>query len=77
MDAVENYEQAVKELEEIVSALEKGDIPLEKSLELFQRGVALIKYCTGKLDETEKQILQIVEQDGECSEIPWEPEAQK
>ncbi|HAA24903.1 MAG TPA: exodeoxyribonuclease VII small subunit [Ruminiclostridium sp.] len=77
MDAAENYEQAVKELEEIVSTLEKGDIPLEKSLELFQRGVALIKYCTGKLDETEKQILQIVEKDGVSSEIPWEPEAQK
>ena len=77
MDAAENYEQAVKELEEIVSTLEKGDIPLEKSLELFQRGVALIKYCTGKLDETEKQILQIVEKDGVSSEIPWDPEAQK
>jgi exodeoxyribonuclease VII small subunit len=77
MDAAEKYEQAVKELEEIVSTLEKGDIPLEKSLELFQRGVALIKYCTGKLDETEKQILQIVEKDGVSSEIPWEPEAQK
>jgi len=77
MDVAENYEQAVKELEEIVSSLEKGDIPLEKSLELFQRGVALSKYCTGKLDETEKQILKIVEEDGICSETPWEPEAQK
>jgi len=77
MDVAENYEQAVKELEEIVSSLEKGDIPLEKSLELFQRGVALTKYCTEKLDETEKQILKIVDEDGTCDEIPWEPEAQK
>jgi exodeoxyribonuclease VII small subunit len=77
MDAAQNYEQALKELEEIVGALEKGDIPLEKSLELFQRGVELTKYCTGKLDETEKQILKIVEEDGVSSEVPWEPEAQK
>jgi exodeoxyribonuclease VII small subunit len=77
MDVAENYEQAVKELEEIVSSLEKGDIPLEKSLELFQRGVILTKYCTEKLDETEKQILKMVEEDGVCNEIPWEPEEQK
>ena len=76
MDAAQNYEQAIKELEEIVGALEKGDIPLEKSLELFQR-VELTKYCTGKLDETEKQILKIVEEDGVSSEMSWEPEAQK
>lgn len=71
------YEDAVKQLEEIVALLEKGDIPLEKSLELFQRGVALSAFCTRKLDETEKQIVRLLEDDGECKEEDWKMEAQK
>ncbi len=66
------YEDAVKQLEEIVALLEKGDISLEKSLELFQKGVALSAFCTGKLDETEKQIIRLIEEKGECREENWE-----
>ena len=72
-----NYEDAVKQLEEIVQLLEKGDLPLEKSLELFQKGVALSAYCSRKLDETEKKILRLMEENGECKEEIWTPEAQK
>ncbi len=71
------YEDAVKQLEEIVAQLEKGDISLEKSLELFQKGVALSAFCTRKLDETEKQIIRLVEDKGECKEENWMTEAQK
>lgn len=63
-----NYEDAVKKLNEIVQLLEKGDIPLEKSLELFQKGVSLSAYCTKKLDEIEKKIVQLVEDGNECKE---------
>lgn len=72
-----SYEEAVKQLEEIVALLEKGDISLEKSLELFQKGVALSAFCTKKLDETEKQILRLVEEKGECREENFIMEAQK
>ncbi|HZK27880.1 MAG TPA: exodeoxyribonuclease VII small subunit [Thermoclostridium sp.] len=63
-----NYEDAVKQLNEIVQLLEKGDISLDKSLELFQKGVSLSAYCTKKLDEIEKKIVQLVEVDNECKE---------
>lgn len=69
-----SYEEAVKQLEEIVQLLEKGDISLEKSLELFQKGVELSAYCTKKLDETEKKIVKLIDADGECREEPFIPE---
>ena len=65
-----SYEEAVKQLEELVQLLEKGDIPLEKSLELFQKGVALSAYCTKKLDETEKKILKMIDENSEYREEP-------
>ena len=63
-----NYEDAVKQLNEIVQLLEKGDISLDKSLGLFQKGVSLSAYCTKKLDEIEKKIVQLVEVGNECKE---------
>lgn len=72
-----SYEDAVKELEEIVQLLEKGDLPLDKSLELFQKGVALSSYCSRKLDETEKQIIKLVEAGGGYGEEAWTREEQK
>lgn len=77
MEAGLSYEDAVKQLEEIVQLLEKGDLPLDKSLELFQKGVMLSSYCSRKLDETEKQIIKLMEKDGGCSEEEWTPEEQK
>lgn len=71
-----SYEEAVKQLEEIVQLLEKGDISLEKSLELFQKGVSLSAYCTKKLDETEKRIVKLIEENGECKEEPLILEAE-
>ncbi|MBP7176871.1 MAG: exodeoxyribonuclease VII small subunit [Thermoclostridium sp.] len=72
METELKYEDAVKQLEEIIALLEKGDISLEKSLELFQKGVSLSAFCTGKLDETEKQIIRLIEENGECWEENWE-----
>ena len=66
------YEDAVKQLEEIIALLEKGDISLEKSLKLFQKGEAMSAFCTGRLDETEKQIIRLIEEKGECREENWE-----
>jgi exodeoxyribonuclease VII small subunit len=77
MDLDLKYEDAVKQLEEIVALLEKGDLALEKSLELFQKGVALSAFCSRKLDETEKQIVRLMEDNGQCKEEIWIVEAQK
>ena len=55
------FEQAFAELEESVRALERGDLPLEESLALFERGQQLAAYCGKLLDSAELKIEQIEE----------------
>ena len=55
------FEQAFAELEESVRALERGDLPLEESLALFERGQQLAVYCGKMLDNAELKIEQIEE----------------
>lgn len=52
-----SFEQAAAKIEEIVRLLEKGDCPLDKSLTLFEEGVALIKTCSVMLDNAELKII--------------------
>ena len=58
-----NYEQALAELESIVSALESGDNPLEKTLALFERGQLLAQHCSRLLEQAELKIQQISGED--------------
>jgi exodeoxyribonuclease VII small subunit len=51
-----NYEEAVIRLEEIVAKLEAGDLSLDESLTLFEEGIGLAKYCSGKLDAAEGKL---------------------
>ncbi|MBP7689493.1 MAG: exodeoxyribonuclease VII small subunit [Thermoflexales bacterium] len=55
------FEQAFAELEESVRALERGELPLEESLVLFERGQQLAAYCGKLLDNAELKIEQIEE----------------
>jgi exodeoxyribonuclease VII small subunit len=55
------FEQAFAELEESVRILERGDLPLEESLALYERGQELAGYCAKLLDEAELKIAQIEE----------------
>ena len=55
------FEQAMKRLEEIVTALEKGDAPLEESLALFQEGTKLIGSCNKALDQAQQQLKLLVQ----------------
>ncbi|MGG3574824.1 exodeoxyribonuclease VII small subunit [Bacillus gobiensis] len=61
------FEQAMKELEEIVGKLEEGDVPLEKAIEYFQEGMTLSKLCHTKLQTVEKQMDSILKEDGELA----------
>jgi exodeoxyribonuclease VII small subunit len=54
--AIKDFEAAIAELETIVRKLEEGDLPLEKSLELYERGVQLSRFCHTRLEEAEKRI---------------------
>jgi exodeoxyribonuclease VII small subunit len=69
------FEQGLEELKAIVQALEKGDLPLEESLLLFEKGVSLVAFCTRKLDEVEKKVeLLVRDQGGLLGTRPFEPQ---
>jgi exodeoxyribonuclease VII small subunit len=53
---IKDFEAAITELESIVKKLEDGDLTLEQSLELYERGVTLSRYCHGRLEEAERRI---------------------
>ncbi len=55
-----NYEKSLKRLEEIVSVLEEGGQPLEKTLELFSEGTALLNSCSKYLDNAEQKIINLM-----------------
>ncbi len=59
-----SFEEALSRLEEIVRLLESGESPLDKSLELFEEGVKLVKLCSTKLDEAEQKITILVKKRG-------------
>lgn len=64
-----NFEDALMELQNIVSSLEKGELPLDDALDIFKKGVELTKYCNKKLDDAQKKISILIEKEnGELSE---------
>jgi len=56
----ESFEQLFRELETTIAKLEAGDLPLDESLALFQRGMELAKQCGGLLDAAELRIKELV-----------------
>ncbi|HSE42568.1 MAG TPA: exodeoxyribonuclease VII small subunit [Acidobacteriota bacterium] len=70
-----SFEAALKELEGIVKQLETGEAKLEESLQLFERGIRLSRFCSQKLEEAEKKIEMLVKDSrGEYTTVPLEPE---
>ena len=54
------FEESMNRLEQIVRAMERGDVPLEESLKLFQEGTELVQTCTKLLDEAQLQIKKVM-----------------
>ncbi len=70
-----NFEQSIKELEDIVKQLERGELSLDESLDFFQKGVELSKVCSKMLDEAEQRInILVKDKNGEVVEKPFEIE---
>ena len=70
------FEQSMKKLEQIVQELESGDLPLEEAMEKFEKGIKLSSLCSEKLDETEKKItLLLQDQKGKILEKPFESDS--
>jgi exodeoxyribonuclease VII small subunit len=73
MKKEQTYEQALREIEDVVKRLEGGNLPLEESLQLYERGVFLTRYCTELLDTAEKRIRILSKnQEGEPQEEEFE-----
>ncbi len=61
---IKDFEAAIAELESIVKKLEDGDLPLETSLQLYERGVQLSRFCHSSLEEAERRI-EVLNERGE------------
>ncbi len=71
-----DFEKALTRLSSIVAGLEKGDLPLEESLQLFEEGVKLSRYCSERLEEAEQRIQVLVKgKGGKTTEVPFEEAA--
>jgi exodeoxyribonuclease VII small subunit len=71
----QSYAEVVSRLEEVVKRLEAGELSLEDSLKAFEEGIGLVKRGESLLNAAEKRIEQLLEEDGELKEVPFEAEA--
>ncbi len=69
-----SFERELEELEAVVKRLESGDMPLEESLKLFERGVALSDSCRRQLDDAETRVELLVKRGRGVVAQPFEPE---
>jgi exodeoxyribonuclease VII small subunit len=72
---VPKFEDCLQRLEQILAELEKGDIPLERALTLFEEGVKLSQSCRQELDAAEGKIEILLKQNGKLQPEPFEAAA--
>ncbi len=66
---IKDFETAIAELESIVRKLEEGDLALEGSLQLYERGVQLSRYCHSRLEDAERRI-EVLNERGQLKPAP-------
>ena len=66
--AKENFEESMKKLETIVTELENGNLNLDESVKKFEEGMKIAKQCNNILEDAEKKITILLEEDGELKE---------
>lgn len=70
----ENFEELMVKLEEITNKLEKEQLSLDESVKLFEEGMKISKECNSKLEDAEKRITILINQNGEIKEENFIPE---
>ena len=65
-----SFETALKQLETVVKQMESGDASLEQSLEWFEEGMDLIKYCQGQLKDAEQTVQELIQKSTMSMEEP-------
>ena len=71
---VESFEACIDELEKVVKQLEAGDLPLERSLELFERGMGLSEACRKQLEAAETRVEILTRKEGKLVAEPFRPD---
>ena len=71
---VESFEASLDELEKVVKQLEAGDLSLENSLELFERGMGLSDTCRKQLEQAETRVEMLIRKEGKLIAEPFRPE---
>ena len=69
-----SFESSLDELEKVVKELESGDLPLDRSLDLFSRGMQLSETCRKQLEEAETRVEQLIRKEGVYQPEPFGPE---
>ncbi len=70
---VSSFEGCLEELERVVKELESGDLPLERSLELFEKGMELSESCRKQLEEAETRVEMLIRREGKLQPEPFRP----
>jgi len=71
---VESFEHCLEDLEKVVRELEGGDLTLERSLELFERGMGLSESCRKQLEQAETRVDVLLRKEGKMTAEPFRPE---
>jgi exodeoxyribonuclease VII small subunit len=71
------FEECLQRLEKIVQELEKGDVPLEKSLTLFEEGMQLSNSCRKELEDAEGKVEILLQHNGKLQAAPFESSTEK
>ena len=66
-----DFEQTLRELESVVERLERGDLPLEEALRVFERGVDLTRQCQGALRSAQQRVDAVMKRNGELEPEPF------
>lgn len=69
-----SFEDALKELEQIVEQMEQGELPLEQALQQFERGVELTRLSQNRLRQAEQKVQQLLQQQGQSELVPFSEE---
>ncbi len=77
MNNNKSFEDAMERLEEIVNLLENGELSLEESLKIFEEGMSLVKFCTTKLEEAEKKVSILIQENDGYVQVPFKDIDQK
>jgi len=72
--AKKTFENALARLEQITEELEAGELSLEKSLDKFNEGIALVQFCNSSLEEAKSRVELLLKKDGQLVAVPFAEE---